>query len=410
MIFSHYRDITRGVGGPMEQLRVLSLTSCPPNKCGIATYAKEFYESLRPHGVQTYFATHTHDFFGNPIDYNGTKNIFPVFDPKKPASMKDVFDTVLELSPDVVHIQHEYGLWPSKPLLTMLDKLSGRFPISITYHSAYSKPREEEINFTHEASQIVDASTFHCTYQKRAALPALGKSKAFVIPHGARADIRYDTEECKKNFGYEGNLIVGHASWIAPNKGLHESVRVFSAARDRIRNGKEVKLVIAGGYRDPNHKAYFDELMQLIDESPAKNDIIFLGIEPVEGDDIYRTISSFDAILGLYMHESQSGFDARGYACGKPGVCTDIEGWGAQARESGARIAVKPKGYEERHGAHWAITDEEAAANALVTLMRDEEMRREMAQNARQYRDNVIGWPVVGREIYDMFETIANRN
>ncbi len=385
--------------------KVLAVTSRPEMKCGVGTYAVQFYNSLQRYGVKTNFVTHSHDFFGNEIDYGRKKDVYPVIN-SKPDWPDAAIQTALDGGYDVVSVQHEYGLYPDEQLVGFLDMATGRVPTMITYHSAYGRPNKREIRFMDETLKRVDAATFHCEYQRKAAERVLGRSlrNTFVVPHGARDDISYDTEACKKEFGYDGKLVFGHESWFAPNKGLFETVRIYELALELMKNGRDTMLVLVGGCREPGHKDYCEELSGIVENSPAKEQIIISNTDIDERDDIYRRIGSFDLIAGLYRHESQSGFDARAYACGKPGVCTDIEGWGAQARESGARIAVPPLAVDENR---WATIDEAGSAKALARLIEDNALREEMSRNARRYVRGCIGWNVVGSRIYEIFCSIA---
>ena len=76
---------------------------------------------------------------------------------------RDVFNTITMLTPDVVHLQHEYGLYDiddqlSTDLLDLLVLLHlNNVPTVITYHSVYSTLSKKELVFMNLSLQLVDA-------------------------------------------------------------------------------------------------------------------------------------------------------------------------------------------------------------------------------------------------------------
>lgn len=69
--------------------------------------------------------------------------MFPAMDTEKIGWYTDVFGVIRTLNPDIVHIQHEYGLYDidgkfSTDLLDLLIELNLQTtPTVMTYHSVY---------------------------------------------------------------------------------------------------------------------------------------------------------------------------------------------------------------------------------------------------------------------------------
>ena len=83
-----------------------------------------------------------------------------------------VLDVIDKLNPDVVHIQHEYGLYDidgklSTDLLDLLIRLNlQKIPTVMTYHSVYSTLGDKEHVFMNVSLQLIDAAVVHEELQK----------------------------------------------------------------------------------------------------------------------------------------------------------------------------------------------------------------------------------------------------
>ncbi|MBI5061779.1 MAG: glycosyltransferase [Candidatus Aenigmarchaeota archaeon] len=407
-----------------EMKKIIALASSPEMGCGIGTYAAEFYGSL-PHAEVKYI-THSRNCFGHDVDYNGRKDVYPLID-KNADWTERACDITREEKPDVVSVQHEFGLYRpavkyetneatddkekctlNPDLLKFLSMTKGHVPIQTTFHTIYSKPMPEELLFIDGALDIVDIAMFHCRYQKEAIAKLLGDKKVervHIVPHGARDDINYNKEACKAKFGYDGKLAIGQISWFADNKGWPETIEAYEKMLEKIKDGKNTVLVLGGGYRDPNYAGKYEEVRKRMKDSPHSRQIIFLDdVRPVRGNDIYEALSSLDIAAGLYKHESQSGFFARACACGLPGVYTDMEGFGEQVRDGDVGILVKPLQIDDKN---WATIDTDAAADAMALLVQNDALREEKARNTKRYVAEQIGWTRIGSQVYDIFKSIS---
>ena len=114
-------------------------------------------------------------------------------DPQEVGWHQDVLDVINKLNPDVVHIQHEYGLYDvdgklSTDLLDLLVRLNlQRIPTAVTYHSVYSTLGDKECLFMNLSLQLIDAGIVHEELQKIFLPVNVGwvPQNVTVIPHGA---------------------------------------------------------------------------------------------------------------------------------------------------------------------------------------------------------------------------------
>jgi glycosyltransferase involved in cell wall biosynthesis len=373
------------------------ITPFPPRHDGIAIYSSELINAMENLGHSVDIISHVDREVGG---HESQPNVFGIMDIKKPDWERDVFDKIIDLKPDVVHIQHEYGLYANAGDygISIIDLLFllfvARIPSVITYHSVYSTLSREEAIFTSLSLDTVDAGIVHEEFQK-IFLPAnLGRIPAnvYVIPHGAKTAVAEDVtdaREAKKRFGLEDKRVVLCIGWWEPNKRFEDVVAIWPAV---LENAENAVLVIAGDARpgSPSGLYYKPKLLKAVRESPVKDriQVIYGAFTPKEYDII---LSLADFVVMPYDRASQSGNLAHAFALGKPAVVTAVEGLKAEVEASQAGISV-PLG---------SLEDLKAA---VLLLLRNDELRELFSKRALEYVQKKIGWSIVAKKHIVLYE------
>ncbi len=83
-------------------MRIGFVTTYPPIDCGIATYSSYLIIELEKLGNLVYIISET-----------GAKGerVYLSYKKQDPDLSQKIFQAILEISPDIVHIQHEFGLF-----------------------------------------------------------------------------------------------------------------------------------------------------------------------------------------------------------------------------------------------------------------------------------------------------------
>lgn len=335
----------------------------------------------------------------------GESQVYPVIDQADQAWETKLYQTVEEIDPDVVHLQHEFGIF-SHILVEGVYDFSprnafgiagplfrwnvGRRAVVTTYHSVFSRMTFEECLYYDHIMSLSTANIVHEPYQKEALPANIGRElvNVFVIPHGASPD-RPSEDEAKQvrlAAGLEGRRVAGMIGWWEPNKGFERMVSIWPRV---VKEVPEVVLVIAGESRpgSPTGPHYKEFLLEQVRRSPARDSmkVIFGRFSERE---FIKTISMFDFMVLPYYHASQSGNLAHCYQAGIPAIVSNLEGLRSSILSSGAGMIVN---------------DDEELKEATVRLLLDEDLRRNLAQNARAYVDQVIAWPLVARKHIDVY-------
>lgn len=296
---------------------------------------------------------------------------------------------MVRLTPDVVHIQHEFGLYGKHlgvaviPLL-MQFRMAG-LPVVTTLHTVYPEiPMEHRIIlesiFTHSDRVIV-----HEAYQVAAlqqTLPEKQAARIVQIPHGAReiAPVSNGKERIGLPIDKKVILIIGY---FRPSKNFQLVVDIFPEITRRLPNAV---LVVAGKTRGTEHKEYRNMLFERIAHSPSKEQIYLIrGQLPQETFD--TLLSAAELVVLPYEISSQSGILAHCFALGKPVVTSSTEVMKETLEKTGAGVVCRSR---------------EDYVQGIVKILSDQDWADSLSKNSLDYVKKHIGWSRIGALLLDL--------
>jgi len=383
----------------VKALRIVIVSSWPPRHCGIATYSVDLVNAMRELGHDVHIVTFSDG------GKRGEKNVHAVLPVLRDRRLKyadwseKLYQTVKKLKPDVVHLQHEYGLYihdedHSSKLFNAFFKwkVDAEFPVVVTYHSVYTALDRMQSIYMDVALKITNACVLHEEYQKIYLPINIGRvaDNVYVIPHGAKGMKVF--RDSKAELGLEGQKVVGLIGWWEPNKGFERVVKIWASIRKKC--GKNVVLVVAGNARpgSTSGQLYKPKLLHAIEKNPEKESIKVIegAFTPEEYD---KFLSAFDIMVLPYSRASQSGNLAHAFALGVPCIATAMEGLKAEIEESHAGIAVTPD-------------DDVELERAIVELLKNDALRKKYAHNASSYVTEKIKWSIVAKKHFALYEKL----
>ena len=365
-------------------MRIGMVSTYPPIECGVASYTKYLVDALRLLDNEVYIVS----------QWGGEgKRVYPAFHADDSDLADRIFQTMAKFTPDVVHIQHEYGLFGKPKGINVIPlvyrcKLA-RIPVVITFHTVYEDFSREEKIVMGALIRAADVAIVHEEYQKEA---ILNKVDSFdnirVIPHGSR-----EVEPipgAKEKIGLkEVEKVILLCGYFRPAKGLDRIVRIFPQILERE---KDVVLVIAGKMRQQEYSEYRDEFFRLIDNSPALDRIkVLRGQFPQKTFD--TILSAADVVPLPLLKGSQSGILAHCLAFGRPVVVSP------EVRALREMITRSKCGLI-------ANNDEEFVEH-IVKILSDDDFRSELSKNARDYVKKTLSWQIVAKKIIDVYQDVV---
>lgn len=263
---------------------------------------------------------------------------------------------IVRFNPDVIHVQH-YHLW----FYLLLPSLR-QFPLVITVHDPVHHEGDAESAKTpqrlvHWGYRQADVLITHAAQLKSALVGAarVPEERVVVIPHIALPVTGADGEHRDQ---LRQVLFFGR---IWPYKGLDYLIAAEPLVSQRV---PDVQFLIAG--RGEPLDAY---KAMMVNPSRFVVDNTFIAPETVA-----RYFSGASVVALPYSDASQSGVIPLAYAFGKPVVATNVGGLPAAVEHGVTGLLVPPR-------------DAKALADALTTLLLNDEMRRSMGAAGRRKLD-----------------------
>jgi len=408
--------------------------------CGIARFTSQLADSVQSLG----YATHIYSFRNghNGLDAEGkARYIAYQNDSDYPYKFAEA---IHEFKPDLVSVQHEYGIFPDSQLfLKMIEEMErDGAKTATTFHSMFGRLTRHQAETVYNTLKRGSAVIFPMQYQLdrlsgnvrryhlgNGDIEELMK-RVKIIPHGVpiMKNGHKSKNDYKAEFGLRGNKVAGMTRGWSLNKGFDRVIRMWHDIKGEVGDGWV--LVVAGDIK--SHISHPETIfspkviaqdryveqryMQAIEDSPAKDSIILMrDITPESGHLYDELAASFDIAALPYVkgkiptvnaknrptHENVKGESQSGTACDVLGanadlphgegvvlVGSDIEGLAIQIRESGG-LAVEPG-------------NDDALRSSMIDAMRNEDLRRERYEIGKRYsHDN--SWENVGKKLASIF-------
>jgi glycosyltransferase involved in cell wall biosynthesis len=368
-------------------MKIAWVSSWPPRHCGIATYSSELVEALRRAGNAVHVICHPDG------GKQGEKHVYPVIDNERHGWDETLYDAVKKIKPDVIHIQHEFGLYRTSDdhasgLLRALFrwKVDGKVPVVITYHSVYTELSFMIRSYMDVVQRLIDAGIVHAFYQWAHLHPNLEHvvENVYVIPHGAAVRKTVRRSDAKKALGLEGRKVAGMIGWFNPTKGFDRVLPLWDELSERL--GPDAILLLAGDARPGQtvQNQYKKKLLDLVEKSSARERIKVV-IGSFSPEEYEHTLTAFDVMVMPYTFASQSGNLAHSFSLGVPVVAAGIEGLKAEIEASGAGVTFAPG-------------DDAELKRAIISVMEDDGLRRMYAERATAYVKKRISWPITAEK------------
>jgi glycosyltransferase involved in cell wall biosynthesis len=354
--------------------KVIFIGSYPPRECGIATFTKDIVSSFGALAVSPHWVIAIDERPGLVRDYPPEVVARIVRD--DPQSYRDAADTIATLAPDIVHVQHEYGLFGGEDgerIFDLLDRVHA--PVVISLHTVIPKPNDHHRNVARRLCARADAVVALSEAGKTILETEYGieRKKLRVIPHGV-PDVPFEsTERSKRALGLGGRTLISTFGLINRGKGLEYAIDGLRAV---VARHPSVLYLILGEthpeVRRSEGEVYRESLKERIRTYGLDRHVRlfdrYLGF-----DELIGFLRATDIYLTPYVNPAQivSGTLAYAVGCGKAVVSTPY----LYAQELLA----------EQRGLLAAFRDGDSIATQLLALLEVPGLRRSVSQRAYDY-------------------------
>lgn len=322
-------------------------------RCGIASYTCNLAGALAQQDTNVYVVR------------------MPRFGYKEQSIFQNIIDRVPVDKVDLIHVQHEYGLYGTLnntffPALKKLGK-----PVVTTMHAVGTW--SEDIVIGENSDKIIVHNEF-CAERF-----AGDKNKVSIIPHGMTPlqTPLPPKDVCKKRLGIQPEApVVGYLGYISEYKGLEHLI-------DAMVDVPKAGLLIGGGWFYEQDTAYIVGLKRrTLEELPSRCQ--WIGFVPDE--DLAMTYGAMDVVVYPSRFMTESGALLTALSHGKAVIASDL----APVRE------------KEKKGALMTFKNTKDLSEKIKLLIADNACRRLYEKNATDFtKEN--SWENVARQHVELY-------
>ena len=361
-------------------MRIIYISTYPPTECGIASYTQYLQTEIRKHQVEVYVLSQ--------CGAEGA-NVFEAYCPDDKDIAFKLFHLVSKLTPDLVHIQHEFGLFGYERGIQIVDFLlrckMADIPVITTLHTVYRTPGWKERLITSEILRLSKEIIVHENYQKDFLENEYKCLKPIhVIPHGVRRVESIKT--AKELLGLSSKKVVLIAGYFRTSKHFEKLIDIFPDVLARVPNAV---LLIACRLRIAEHNEKREQLLRMMRFMDNKEHIRIL-----KGQFPQRTLdtimSAADVVVMPYSAGAQSGMLAQFSAHNIPVVSSDLLSFKIWNKESGGGLT--------------SFTDEDYVEN-IIKILSDEKLSEKMRQNIQKSNEHRF-WDKIAEKHLHIYENI----
>jgi starch synthase len=307
-------------------------------------------------------------------------NITRIPVPRKYMSLKtfqfnNLINSIKEINPDLVHITSIH------PWLIFALPFLSKYPIIATIHDVKMHEGERSAIWTLSQKILIkyaDKIFVHGEKSKNTLLKmGVDNDKLKVIPHG---DYSFFTK-------YNGSKVEDETSIlffgrIVDYKGIEFLIKSLPLIIRKDPDLKELKIIIAG-------EGDFKKYTKLI-----KNPLNFeIHNRFIPDEEVAEFFQRAKIVVLPYNEASQSGIIPIAYSFKKPVVVTNVGDISEIVEDGITGITVPPK-------------NEEALAIAIVKLLRDNDLRKEMGEKAYQKMKDKLSWADIANKTIKTYKEI----
>ena len=295
-----------------------------------------------------------------------------------PTILFTIFEIIKQIKtfdPNVIHFQ------VSGPVLCLVFPFLKEYPLVGTFHDVKLHLGEERLSnriLYNHGRKYMDQIIVHGEKLKEQMIKEykIPEKKVHVIPIGEHEVAPFKKYE-RKDLKEDGNLIMFFGR-IREYKGLEYLIKAEPLITKKM---PDTKIVIAG--TGENFKKY-EKIMINRDNFIVHN----YRIPYEEGAELFQRCS---VVVLPYIDASQSGVISTAYGFKKPVVVTDVGSVPEIVDDGITGFIVPPR-------------NPEALAEAIVKLLKDEDLRKQMGENAYKKMKEELSWDKIAEKTIRVYK------
>jgi glycosyltransferase involved in cell wall biosynthesis len=282
-------------------MKVALVSTFPPTMCGIAEYTQFLAQALKERGSDVVILA---DKTGKPATAYKNKGLLvvPAFNKESENYPQELLEKVDEFSPQIIHIEHEYGIYHRNECLPnfLKEVRSKNLPIIITMHTVFHSALENKnlLKLQEEMAELADVVIVHTIFQESELIyQDANQSKIWRIPHGTLPVEPMPREKAIKVLNLDigpKSPVVASLGLIREDKGLEE---LIAAAKELLKEGRDYYFLVAGTPQHESNLGYYQKITELSEQ--LGNRVIFIT-KFLRHEEIRAVLSLAEVIVMSY--------------------------------------------------------------------------------------------------------------
>ena len=391
-------------------LRVAWVSSYVPKRCGIATFSRDLIDGIELADPTIQISIAAAEGENDELTYG--PRVVGTTHTSSPASFTQAGRILATADPDVLVIQHEFGLFggartnferdgkvyhypTGDNIFKLIDTV--RRPVVATLHTVLPDPdpeRRQAIRDLAERSTILVTMT---SGGKRVLADKydIPTDKVVVIPHGVPSVTPVDGALAKAALGLPvDEPIMMITGLIGGNKGINIAINALPEILTRY---PKLKLYVVGQTHPDilahSGETYRESLMKQAQDLGVADNLVFVNkYLPVE--ELVKYLQAADLYLTLHGDPEQAASGTLAYAMGAGLVAISTPYRYAEEMLAGDRGILVPFG------------DAPAFARAVVEVLADPKRFADIKLAASSFGAS-MSWPIVGRSYAELIHAVA---
>jgi len=355
-------------------------------ECGISTYS-EHLTTFYPIGNTIIFANKLLMLSDTQINL-----LHPIFRCwNRLGDYKELTQKVLDSQIDIVHFQHEFGLFQNfEAFEAMIQELKNKgIKIVITFHTVFSDGHHILNYRIIKLLNYVDLVIVH--HQKIKEI--LDFKNCVVIPHGSVKVKPKQKSEARKYLNIpDDKFVCMFLGFISPNKGQIEASIAISNLKKEFSN---IYLLIAG--LPVINGSNFENLEYCLN--------LFRGVRRMNSFDVIRIIPRFitEQDFDYYAGAADIFIENHGYTqYSTSGISHLIMSYGKPSVSSRSFIL---NDLNEERSVKFNIGDINGMEESIKKLILDNSLREELGKNALEFAKETY-WDRIAKKHLELYETL----
>ena len=388
----------------MKKIKFVCISTFLPRKCGIATFTKNFIDSILNSNLKKDIKKEAYVVALN--DHNQQYEYpdivkYIIRDNYQLDYLKAV-KYINYSDADICIIQHEFGIFGGESgvyILPLIRKLE--IPCIVIFHTVLKEPSYTEKAIINEIGKMAEK----VVVMNKMAVDFLveiydvPKEKIVFIEHGIPDFDFIKSREYKKKFHLTNKKVLLTFGLLSRNKGIET---VIQALPNVIKRHPDVIYIVLGKTHPNVERVSGEEYRNYLELLVEKNNLgeyVYFHNHFVSDDELFGYLSAADIYITPYLNEAQMTSGSLSYAVGSGSAVISTPYWHANELLSRGR------------GRLFNFGDSDALADILIELLDNPQEMDELRRKAYNYGRKRI-WPEIGAKyltlISDTVKTYAS--